>query len=63
MDMAGVRHDAGATVRISAPSNIGFVDNLLADTGDATTDGVCDDGSGVCTLREVIEEANETYGR
>lgn len=39
-----------------------FTVNSLADTGDATPDGVCDDGAGNCTLREAIEEANALAG-
>jgi CSLREA domain-containing protein len=39
-----------------------FTVNSLADTGDATPDGACDDGSGNCTLREAIEEANALPG-
>ncbi len=36
-----------------------FTVNSFADTGDATPgDGTCDDGSGACTLRAAIDEAN-----
>jgi CSLREA domain-containing protein len=34
--------------------------NSTADTGDATPDGACDNGSGICTLREAIEESNNS---
>ncbi|NIR34973.1 MAG: hypothetical protein GWN07_02665, partial [Actinobacteria bacterium] len=34
-----------------------------ADGGDAdTADGLCDDGSGACTLRAAIEQANASAG-
>jgi CSLREA domain-containing protein len=39
-----------------------FTVNSTADTGDATPDGVCDDGAGNCTLREAIQEANANLG-
>ena len=35
-----------------------FIVNSTADTGDATPEGVCNDGLGNCTLREAIQEAN-----
>ncbi|HEY0070636.1 MAG TPA: CSLREA domain-containing protein, partial [Chloroflexia bacterium] len=39
-----------------------FVVNSTADTGDASTDGICGEpgGSTICTLREAIQEANAT---
>ncbi len=43
-------------VRVKAAST--FIVNSTADTGDATPDGVCNDGLGNCTLREAIQEAN-----
>lgn len=35
-----------------------YVVNSTADTGDASPDGACDSGGGVCTLREAIQEVN-----
>lgn len=41
-----------------------FVVDSTEDTGDGKLgDGVCDDGTGDCTLRAAIEEANTTPGR
>ena len=45
-----------------APPATTFTVNDLGDTGDATPDGVCDDGSGKCTLRAAIQEANSVAG-
>jgi len=40
-----------------------FAVNSTADTNDANPgDGICDDGSGLCTLRAAIEEANTLAG-
>ena len=39
-----------------------FTVNSLADTDDAVINGTCDDGTGVCTLRAAIEEANALAG-
>ncbi|HXJ67052.1 MAG TPA: CSLREA domain-containing protein, partial [Actinomycetota bacterium] len=39
-----------------------FVVNTTADTGDATPDGVCNDGTNHCSLREAIQEANAATG-
>jgi CSLREA domain-containing protein len=41
---------------------IGLVVNSLADTGDTTPDGVCDDGFSNCTLREALQEAEFLAG-
>lgn len=41
----------------------GLVVNSIADTPDANPgDGICDDGTGNCTLRAAIEEANASPG-
>jgi CSLREA domain-containing protein len=40
----------------------GLIVNSLADTGDATPDSICDNGSGICTLREALQEANFNAG-
>src|SRR5581483_8003737 len=41
------------------PCPTSFTVNSLADAGDATPgDGVCNDGTGNCTLRAAIQEAN-----
>jgi len=39
-----------------------FTVNSLLDTGDASPDGACDDGTGKCTLRAAIQEANSVPG-
>lgn len=39
-----------------------FTVDSTADTADASPDGVCDDGTGACTLRAAIEEANSADG-
>ena len=40
-----------------------FTVDSTGDGGDSnTTDGVCDDGSGNCTLRAAIEQANADAG-
>src|SRR5262249_60812352 len=40
-----------------------FTVNSAADTGDANTgDGVCNDGTGACTLRAAIDQANASGG-
>ena len=47
-----------AMVAGPASASATFTVNSTADTGDATPDGSCDDGSGDCTLRAAIQEAN-----
>ena len=48
---------------VPAAYAIGFTVNSTLDAGDANPgDGVCDDGSGHCTLRAAIEEANALTG-
>src|SRR5215210_1556983 len=47
-----------AIIAVPALAGTTFTVNSIADTGDATPDGVCNDGSGNCTLREAIQEAN-----
>lgn len=37
-----------------------FTVNSTLDTADSVTDGICDDGSGNCTLRAAIQEAEAT---
>ena len=37
-----------------------FTVNSTADTGDAALNGTCDDGTGHCTLRAALQEANNT---
>ena len=37
-----------------------FTVNSTSDTGDAALNGTCDDGTGHCTLRAAIQEANNT---
>ncbi len=39
-----------------------FTVNSTADNSDLNPNGVCDDGSGACTLRAAIEEANALPG-
>jgi CSLREA domain-containing protein len=40
-----------------------FTVNSMGDAPDSdTTDGICDDGTGACTLRAAIEQANATPG-
>lgn len=47
---------------VSAPTSTLTVNSLL-DTADATPgDGICDDGSGNCTLRAAIQESNALAG-
>jgi CSLREA domain-containing protein len=53
---------ASVSLPASAQSN-GFDVNSHADTPDAHVgDGICDDGTGHCTLRAAVEEANATPG-
>lgn len=53
---------ADTTLLISAPAATLTVNTLL-DTPDATPgDGICDDGSGNCTLRAAIQESNALAG-
>lgn len=47
---------------IPASSPKTFIVNSNLDTGDAVIDGLCDDGSGHCTLRAAIAEANADTG-
>jgi CSLREA domain-containing protein len=44
----------------SSAAAAAYTVNSTADTGDATPDGACDNGSGICTLREAIEESNNS---
>lgn len=45
---------------LSAPASV-FVVNSVGDSGDQNlADGICNDGSGQCTLRAAIEQANTT---
>ncbi|HKY63504.1 MAG TPA: choice-of-anchor Q domain-containing protein [bacterium] len=47
----------------AAPAGaVEYVVNTTADISDGTPDGVCDDGSGNCSLREAIQEANFNGG-
>ncbi len=39
-----------------------FTVNTTADNGDATPDGACNDGTGHCSLREALQEANAAAG-
>ena len=39
-----------------------FTVNSTADAPDALLDGTCDDGTGACTLRAAIQEANWLAG-
>lgn len=52
---------AGATVffviSASSASATAFTVNSTCDTGDGTPDGICNDGSGNCCLREALDEA------
>src|SRR4051794_10741711 len=45
---------------VSAAQAANFHVNSTADASDATLDGTCDDGTGHCTLRAAIDEANNT---
>ena len=52
---------------LSLPTNAGFAASFTVDSiGDgadsSTIDGVCDDGTGKCTLRAAIMQANATAG-
>src|SRR5262245_13896892 len=50
---------AGAAPAAAAP----FTVDSTADAGDANTaDGVCNDGTGACTLRAAIDQANASTG-
>jgi CSLREA domain-containing protein len=61
-DLVMLREGASVpTVALTAAA-MTFTVNSTADTGDATPDGVCDDGAGNCTLREAIQEANANMG-
>ncbi|MBZ0307650.1 MAG: hypothetical protein K8I82_16400, partial [Anaerolineae bacterium] len=44
----------------ASPTNKKFTVTHLSDASDARIDGNCNDGSGGCTLRAAIEEANAT---
>lgn len=61
-----VRAPLSATPTLATPAAVTHtytVDDLVNDTGDnAWGDGVCDAGSGNCTLRAAIEEANADSG-
>lgn len=46
----------------SASFQFEFTVNSSGDGWDASPDGVCDDGTGACTLRAAIEEANPADG-
>ena len=58
------RADALAGVKsLDQLSGVTFTVNSTGDGADSnTSDGVCDDGSGNCTLRAAIQEANLTNG-
>ena len=57
----GLRCDKGALETASPSTDI--VVNSAIDAPDADpTDGVCDDGTGACTLRAAVAEANERGG-
>ena len=48
---------------LPASAQLTLTVNSIADGGDSLPgDGVCDDGTGACTLRAAIEEANSTTG-
>ena len=52
---------------LSLPANAGFATaftvNSVGDGGDSNTlDGICDDGTGRCTLRAAIQQANASAG-
>lgn len=56
-----------ATVWLAAFGQLGvaatFTVNSVGDTGDSNIgDGICADGTGNCTLRAAIEEANAFIG-
>jgi CSLREA domain-containing protein len=49
---------------VEEDTSLYLVVNATGDTGDSSPgDGVCDDGTGDCTLRAAIEEANARAGR
>lgn len=55
----------GLVALVLVPSAVFAVDftvNSVADTADAVLDGNCDDGTGKCTYRAAIEEANNLAG-
>ena len=50
--------------RLLVNSTVSFAVNSTGDGGDSdTADGVCDDGTGKCTLRAAIEQANASVGK
>jgi len=60
---AGGAHSTGSSGRRALGVNTTIIVNSAGDAGDSDTgDGVCDDGTGACTLRAAIEQANATPG-
>ncbi len=56
-------HPASNTARAVTTVARAFVVNSAGDGGDSDlTDGACNDGSGACTLRAAIQQANATAG-
>ena len=54
----------GGAVKFNPSFEISLIINSTDDTGDSNPgDGVCDDGTGNCTLRAAIEEANAYPGK
>ncbi len=50
----------GASLAEAAPMT--FTVNTVNDISDPSPDGICDDGSGNCSLREAVQEANANPG-
>ncbi len=54
----------GEVSRFYSVAKAVFTVNSTDDTGDSNPgDGICDDGTGNCTLRAAIEEANANFGK
>ena len=49
-----------ALLALPAAASASFTVNSTGDVADATLNGTCDDGTGHCTLRAAIQEANNT---
>ncbi len=56
------KEDSQTSTSLAEPAkNDSFSVDSTLDTADAAIDGVCDDGSGNCTFRAAITEANQTH--
>ncbi|PWT89445.1 MAG: hypothetical protein C5B54_08885, partial [Acidobacteria bacterium] len=59
-DLVVINHDTNKLMILPSAPAVTFIVNTTADTNDAAINGTCDDGTGHCSLRAAIQEANAT---